>query len=653
MFIADVVPIKRIPRGIPQTLSYFTPQRIEPGVLVTAKIRNTKTPAIIIACEDAKSRKIEIKKSSFELKPISGIITEHPLLTKKQLDLAVWTSNYYIEPLSFIFKSFTPSVPKKIKESPAKKAAKIARGNFIKTKPLLIKSDSLLDSLKEIESRIKTALDNEQQILILAPEINIGDQAAEILKNNPDFQNILDLTKKSAKVPAWKNYNEVKSGKSEIIIGTRKSAFLPFCNLGLIIILQENSSSHKQWEGHPLYDARDIAEKLAEIFNANLILESQTPSAVSFHKAQSGIFDIQDIGNKEKTFYAKIIDMKEEQNRKNYSLFSESLSNNLSKTIKEKGRAILFVNRKGGANFIVCKSCGAVSKCPNCDIPMIYYPLKKSFRETQIQNRLICNHCQYTASPPKICSKCRGVEIKYLGLGTQKIEELLKQKFPALNILRFDSDIATTDADKKNILTQFEEKKPSVLIATQQIVNAAKLPDISFVGIISFDSMIAIPDFRSPERIFSILQQLAEKCKNILIQTYNPENQTIKSLVKLDYAQFIKKELEDREALFYPPFSKIIKLKYKNPELAQSQKESERLAAFLRRKLNNLIVKKELKISGPVPAFIFKEKGIYNWHIIIKTKNTIDNGKEDAIKRYLEKAIPQAWEIDVNPESLL
>lgn len=658
MFIVNVVPLKRIPRGIPQILSYFSSKEIKKGVLAMIKIRDKETPAIVLSCEDARNRRIEIKRKDFEMKPINKIISSAPILTANQIRLGLWMAKYYFEPLTFIFKAIAPKLLKKItKELIAElenfsdtRAAKISPA----PKPLLLESSDIKNSLGFIKIDIERMLAENRQTLILAPEINLAEKISALIINNFPNEEIINLSDKSAGNKFWRQYLKIKNNQAKIIVAARSGSLAPFSNLGLIIITDESSASHKQWEGHPLYDARDIAEKLAEFFSAKIIRESEIPSIVSCYKAQNGLYDFKLLAPKNSAvILPKIIDMRQEQRKGNFSALSETFTNKITRIIKEKKRAIFFLNRRGAANFIVCKSCGDIAKCPICQIPMIYYPKIKILSGSGAvkYERLICNHCNFSYQPQSTCAKCKGVEIKYMGLGTQKIENLLKKDFPHLNVLRFDSDNIKNNKDKKRILDSFTNKTPAALIATQQIFSASALPEVSFVGIISLDAMLAIPDFRINERVFANVAKFIAIGDELGIQSHNPENPAIKFLANMDHGALYQKEIEDRQLLFYPPFSKIIKFNYRHSAPQNAKREALSFSQLLQNILSEEIAKKEVKLLGPAPRFIFQEKGFYNRHIILKIKDEINITAH--VKNKIEKIIPRNWEIDVNPENLL
>lgn len=655
MFIIDVIPLIRLPKHLPQIFSFFSLKEIQKGVVVIIKIRNKETPALAINCENARNRRIEIKRKDFEMKPIAKIISSIPVLTANQIQLGFWMAEYYLEPISFVFQTIAPKSLKKITKTITLETGEIFDISLIKKmilpKPLFLQSENIDKAISYLKPEITNAIFQNRQVLVIAPETIMIKKIFNLIALDFPNEEIHDLNEKQNSEKTWKKYSRIKNNQIKIIIGTRSGVFAPFANLGLIIIIDENNTTHKQWAGHPLYDARDIAEKLSKIFDAKIIKEGETLSIVSQYKVMTEKYDYKLLTSKNSTKLPKIIDMRLEQRKGNFSPLSEFFVVKIQEIIKNKKKAIFFINRRGAANFIICKNCGDLALCPICKIPLIYYPEIKSFDNKTIFERLICNHCNFSCQPQNICAKCHGVQIKYTGLGTQKIERQLKRDFPHLHIFRLDSDIAKNNKTKKQILDSFSKTTPSVLVATQQVFSLESISNISFIGVISLDAMLAIPDYQSSERIYFIIKKLIAISDDLAIQTYDPANSFLKFLVNMDYNALYKQEIEDRQLFFYPPFSKIIKFNYRH--LIPQKAKSEALIFFksLQSALNEEILKKEIKLLGPAPRFIFQEKGFYNWHIILKIKD--QNEILSQVKNKIKTIIPKNWETDVNPDHLL
>lgn len=657
MYIVKVVPVKRIPRGIPQILSYFSSKKMESGFLVMIKIRNKDILAIVLSCDDARNKRIEIKKSDFELKPIVKTILPQPIFTREQLNLIFWISEYFIEPISYIIRSAVPRIPARV-EIQNKRPADEEIVKHKRNKPLLVISPDTSHTLSHIINKIKQVLERGEQVFILAAEIEAANKISNLIKDFFYDSEVLTINRKSSIKKTWMEYVSIGSGKVRIIIGTRTAVFLPFFKLGLVIITDEHSDSHKQWEGHPLYDARDIAVKMSEMYDADLLLESCSPTVSSYWKAKNNFYDMIDLSEKKGKTDIEIVSMKDEQKKGNYGVYSDYFIDKLKKIITSKKKALLFLNRKGAANFIICKTCGNIAKCPICQIPLVLYSNNDSI-DPKKKNKMICNHCGFSAELPKLCSKCKGSEIKYYGLGTQKAENELKKFFPSANIIRVDTDSLENMDIQRDLLKSFLLQDHGIIIGTQQIFSTKQIPDLAFVGVISMDAMLAIPDYRTDEKAFTTVLKLHNMCNDMAIQTYNPDQPLIKSFKSLDYGKFAEKEFANRKMLFYPPFSTIIKLSLKSADFEKGQREMQIISDELNKKLKNYINNKCIKMSKPVPAFLFHEKGIYNWHIILKIKNEeiIESPRNEKlflnISSLLSGTIPRNWNIDVNPQSLL
>ncbi len=561
MYIINVIPLIKIPFPNPQVLSYFFSKKLFKGSLVRISIRKKQINAIVLSSENLEKRKIEIKKSAvFKLRPIEKIISEKPILTKKQLKLLLWFSKYYFSPLGTTTRLF------------------ISRKLIMAKKPL---NNYPMPAINKIR-------------LILTPE-------------------------------------------------TKKLVFAPFNNLKSIIIENEDSSKYISWGRRPYYDTRKIAVQLARIFKAKITLKSKLPSTETRYWARKKKYKLIIQNLKSRIQNSEIIDMREEIKSGNFSIISQELQ----KKLRESRKSVLFISRRGTATFILCRDCGHVIKCPDCDAPLVLH---------RISNKLICHHCGKEEKPPAFCPNCKGYRIKYFGAGTQKVEVEIKKLFPKIEIFRLDSDIVKTPEQQQEIIKKFniaagkaDKLKKSILIGTQMLIEKNIKP-VNLVGIISIDAILNLPDYRSSERIFKILNQLQLiSKKEFIVQTYNPENFAIRSAVDNKLKCFYNKEIENRKVLEYPPFSQIIKLSFEH----KNQKKVEDEVKILFEKLKQQAKNFQLSISnfqllGPVPAFIPRVKGKYRWNIIIKSK-----AKNLKSRNKFLIIVPSTWSIEVDPKSLL
>lgn len=660
MYILYIIPIKKIPRPNPQILTYFSPQNVEQGGLVLITLRKNKILGIVAKCESAEKYKISIKQAGYQLKKVDKIVKKEPFLGEIQLKFILWLANYYFASMGQTIKLFIPSAllkGKKIETAPVKRRRYRAIPAK-KIKPILFVAEQRLN---HYINQINLALKNKKQILFLAPNlarlkiydkylVDAGIKTTQIHANlSPREQ-----------FEKWKN---IGTGKPLVALGARSALFYPFNDLGLIIVDEEQNHEYKSWDQSPYYNARDAALKLAELAGAKIILGTPIPDVESYWNAKQKKYQLR-IDDKKENWQTKIIDMKEEIKRGNSSAIGKELRKTIEETIAQKGKIILLINRRGASTFILCRDCGYVAKCSECEAPLVYH---------LDSNALLCHHCVKKLTPPNLCPKCKSWRIKYLGGGTQKIIHEIKNLFPGASALRLDSDIAKKLSEQEKIWNDFIAKDNQILVATQLVLKFLIAPiaqypmtNIQTTGIVNIDISLNMPDFRSGEKLFQIISKIRQFASPpyFLIQTYHPENSTIKYAAKNDFESFYKEEIKNRKMFSYPPFSKIIKLTYrhKNPKKAEEE------AKILYAKLNQFLITNKpcpkpsdsdqnqeiITLLGPVPAFVPKIKNHYIWHIIIKLKNSIPSevgGQKSKIS--LLNMAGSGWKIDVDPENLL
>lgn len=670
MFIVDVIPLIKIPLQFPQTLTYFYKEKLPTGSLVLIPIFKGETRAIVQKCWRLEEKKLEIKKKDFQLKGIAKILSLEPIISKKQLTLAQWIYEYYLASFGMVLRLFLPSAIIKRKKLPqissiAKQAEQEAVSNMAKKKlnqPLVVWGKERASAyLKEINQTIK----NKKQVIILVPETQDAEEIISKLNldktagsSKPSIAVIGSELKAPKKLQEWQ---KIRTGQVDIIIGTRSAIFAPCPDLGLIIIDKEESSNYKSWDQHPRYDAKTIALKLAESNNIKLILGTELPSVESYHWLKQEKYKIQKLlkPDSPQEREIQIIDMKEEIKKGNYSIFSDTLQDALKENLKKGKQAILFINRRGLATSVFCRDCGYVIKCNKCAAPMAYHKIgQKTWQKNKKAGKefLLCHHCGSAMDSPAACPGCGGWRIKYSGTGTQKVVEELKKLADSkwqnlatkIKIARIDSDTTPKPEDQKKILIDFKNKKFDILVGTQLLLKYKTLinnkkdkqqkPDIA--GVIFIDSILNLPEYRAEERVFQILQRLQGLAKKTLIQTYRQESPVFNFLQKNDIRDFLENELKNRKAFFYPPFSQIIKLTYSSKNPVKAKKEASELAA----ELSSL----KYKLLGPAPGFISKVKDEYVWNLLLKIK-TCDSETTSQLMELVSKD----WTVDVDPESLL
>ena len=632
MKILKIISGTKIPLNQPQLLTYFSKENIELGGLVSVKLRNRKVMGVVFETEDLRQTKMNLRKSNFKLKNIEKVLDPNEIIDEKLRELVLWASLYYWESVGIILKSILTNIPLKElnkKENIYENGKKNEKG---KEKSGSIKKE-FYSNLSD-EQRYKTLVDlikKEGQILDLYPEIIKLEEAYEKLPESLKKKTLIfhsEIKKSQLK----KNWLRILSGESVIIFSTRQGVFLPFKNLKLIIVNDENSLSYKSWDQHPKYNAKHVALKLSDLHKAKIIFIDKVLSFESYLNVKDEKYFSKTELFKEKTAKIEIVDMIKlmEQGNK-FSYFSPVLLEKIKSILNKNGTVLLFQNRRGLATYIYCKDCGYFYECPDCKSSLVYY------RDT---NKLICRLCNHQENPPGGCRKCHGHLVKYSGHGTQRIFKEITNLFPETSIHLLDLNSAPTNVEKQKIIENFtKEKKGKILIATSIIFGVQEI-EFDLISILNFDLLVNFPDFSTGERVIRLVRKLAIASKELTIQTYNPEDSVLEMLRSGQYEELYKKELNLRKALSYPPYWQIISLKYHHKDEIKAEKESKKL-------YDQLILQNKspegIKILGPMNSLKPKIKGFYYRSIILKVKRS--HLKE---RNRLFAIIPDSWDIDVD-----
>ena len=458
-------------------------------------------------------------------------------------------------------------------------------------------------------SVIEEALNKGKEAIMLVPEISLTPQV--VGKFISRFGNIISvLHSRLSDTERYDEYRKITSGESKIVIGTRSAIFVPFNNIGVIIIDEEHTSSYKQ-ENNPRYNAKDIAILRGRYHKCPVVLGSATPSLESFARAGNKIYKLLVLSKRPSTSVLpgiQIIDMKEEVKRGEF-LLSELLKRKINEKLERNEQIILLLNRRGYSSIISCKECGYTEKCPKCDITYTYH---------KTSNNLKCHYCGTSKPLIDKCPKCGSTNIKDYGLGTEKLEEELNKKFEA-RVVRMDVDTTSKKGEHQKIIDDFGEHKYDILIGTQMIAKGLDFPLVTLVGVISVDSSLMAPDFRASENTFQLLSQVAgragrsENRGEVIIQTYNPDHYSIRLAKEHNYLAFYKEEMGIRKMLKYPPYYYLTLVNISSKEYELGFKESNKIGSYLRNKLSGNTI-----ILGPSMASIFKVNNVYHYQIIIK-----------------------------------
>jgi primosomal protein N' (replication factor Y) len=481
---------------------------------------------------------------------------------------------------------------------------------------------------------------NGQHVIVLVPEIALTGQLVSSFKYYFK-QDIIVLHSRLSISERNDAIRRIKQNEIGIVIGARSALFTPIDHIGLIILDEEQDASYKQDES-PRYHTRDVAQALAKIHKAILVLGSATPSVETFARAQSQEYTMltltKRIGNiplPEVT----TVDMRAELKQGNRNIISRALKKLIEETILKKEQVIIMLNRRGFSTFVMCRSCGYVIVCKDCTLPLVYHQ----------NGKLQCHHCDSSDVVPDVCPKCGSRYIKYFGTGTERLEHELQILVPTARIIRMDRDTTTKKFAHAEILTQFKQGLYDILLGTQMVAKGHDIPNVTAVGIISADSSLNVPDFRSAERCFALITQTAGRAGRgdipgkVIIQTYNPEHYAVNCGMQQDYLAFYKNEIVFRKQLFYPPYSNLIKMTVQN---ADEQKALAEATAFVTLFRSSFTDVHSSQIIGPATAMISNLRGLYRINILIKT-NQPSTVKKFMIEQDLH--IKNNIMIDINP----
>ena len=490
-------------------------------------------------------------------------------------------------------------------------------------------------------SIIEEALKKNKTAIMLVPEISLTPQI--VGKFISRFGSVIAvLHSKLSDTERYDEYRKITNSEAKIVIGTRSAIFVPFSNIGVIIIDEEHTSSYKQ-ENHPRYNAKDIAKWRSQYHKCPVVMGSATPSLESFARAGNKVYKLLTLTNRVGTSTlpsVQIIDMKDEVKKGNFIL-SSTLKNKIKEKLNKKEQIILLLNRRGYSGIISCKECGHTEKCPKCDIAYTYH---------KTSNNLKCHYCGTSKPYISKCSNCGSTNIKDYGLGTEKLEEELHKLYDA-KIIRMDVDTTSKKGSHQKIIDDFGEHKYDILIGTQMIAKGLDFPLVTLVGVVSADASLISPDFRASENTFQLLSQVSgragrsENKGEVIIQTYNPNHHSIILSAKHDYLSFYKEEMKMRKILKYSPYYYMILIGISTKDYNLGFKEANKISNYLHTTLD-----KETIILGPTMANMFKINNVYHYQIIIKYRT--DDKLLDSL-RFIDNMYKQnnkiEVEVDFNP----
>jgi primosomal protein N' (replication factor Y) len=466
---------------------------------------------------------------------------------------------------------------------------------------------------------IKKVLENGKNVLFLAPEIALASVLTKRLAKRFGTEKTAIWHSSISEGEKFDVWQKIKNNEIRILAGARSAVFAPLKNIGLIIIDEEHESAYKQSMPSPRYDARKVAQKLAELNNCPVLMGSATPDINTYYYAKNSnnLLEMKKRYNDYPMAKVRVVDMREEKFRANNGIFSRALVSAIENNLRDKKQTILLMNRRGFSTYTQCLACGEVVECPKCAIPLIFHSQTQTLK---------CHYCEHEQPMPTNCPKCNSETLRNCGTGVQKVELIAQKLFPDANIVRLDSDALAKKNQHIQILEDFSKGKIDILIGTQMLAKGLDNPNVTLVGVVNADNGFNLPDFRSCERGFQLLTQVAgragrgENLGEVYFQTYNPEFFGLETAKEQDYASFYQTEIQSREDFDYPPFSKIIRIILSSKNQFRAERSAQEIAMRLNDVVDKHQISEPLAVLGPCPCVIERLQEWYRFQILVKNK---------------------------------
>jgi primosomal protein N' (replication factor Y) len=627
MIVLDVA----VPVPLNKTFHYLPLECVNPESIVGKRVKIPFGKRILIGYVVA-CLYIE-EDSSLKLKQVMEVIDDDVLINSETIELADYISKNYICSLGEAYSSIIPvsmRAPKKISKKTKdvfelsykkhilnahqRNAVSAINASLDKNSysVFLVHGVTASGKTEVYINAIEHALNQDKNAIMLIPEISLTPQFVDIMTRR--FGSKIGVWHSGiTNVEKYKLFHKAKADKIKIMLGARSAIFAPFKKLGVIIIDEEHEHTYKQ-EQKPSYDAREIAKWRGKYHNAVVIFGSATPSLETYRDAQENkicLIELSERVDKKELPKVKIISLKERLFKT--SLLLPETVDSISKALARKEQIIVFLNRRGYSPAIMCRKCSTVYQCPKCSISMVFH---------RNPDLVKCHYCGETKQLPLTCPVCKGREVTVFGTGTQKVEDELKKLFKNAKIFRLDADTASTKEIYANVYNGVKNEEYDILLGTQMIAKGFDFPRVSLVCVIDADTSLYLPGFKSVERTFQLITQVAGRSGrgdikgSVIIQTNNPTHYAIEHAKNHDFVSFYNIEIEQRKKMFYPPYCDVAKIVVRNKNEQKVDKDSENLFTFL--KVSNESYEMGLKLLGPVPAYIAKLNDTYRRHVIIK-----------------------------------
>ncbi len=629
-----------------EALTYSSDHQLGAGQLVRVSLRERSVLGIVLRA---------VSKPSFDVKPLAAI-APLPALPVQSLQLLTWMCAYYPAALGAVVRQFVPPTevfPKATPVSPSsttifqpKTAPPVTpeqqQALTTITGPGTFLLHGITGSGKSrvyVELAVRS-LSAGKSALILTPEIGLTAQLTKTFRDSFGGQNVYVLHSRQTAAERRTIWYELLARTTPaIVIGPRSALFSPLRNLGLIVLDESHDNAYKN-ESAPHYQASRVAAKLASLHGATLVLGSATPSIEDYYLAglkNRPIVAMQNLAKQTtETLAITMVDMRESQAFSRNRLVSNALLEHISSALTRGEQSLLYLNRRGTANVVLCNQCGWQSLCPNCDLSLTYHG---------DEHQLRCHVCGFTSGLPTSCPECANTDILFKSVGTKAIVDALSKLFPAARIQRFDTDAKKTERLEEHVVA-LQSGSADIIVGTQMVGKGLDLPKLSVVGIINADSSLLIPDYTASEQTYQLISQVVgrvgrgHRAGSVIVQTYDPKNATLQAAVNRNWQQFYETELHERKQYRFPPFTYLLKLRALRASSASAQKAATAFAAALAKDFPSVT------IDGPAPSFHPRVDSKYSWQLLIKSSSR--QTLIDIIAR-----LPSGWSYDIDPVNLL
>lgn len=569
--------------------------------------------------------------------------------------------------------SFDPAIPPKLTSAQALAWQSIKTGidNQESSKPFLLHGVTGSGKTEIYLRAVEETLKQGKQAIVLVPEISLTPQTIQRFLSR--FPGRVGLThSRLSDGERYDTWRRASRNQLSVIVGPRSALFTPLPNVGLIVLDESHDQSYNQNFRLPYYNGRDVAEEYAKLLGATCIFGTATPDSESYWKSIRGDYQLIELPERiiahQETIKAyqkrfgkikdyspqteqavesnlpkiEVVDMREELKQGRSGIFSAALKDAIQDVLDNDQQAILFINRRGTATYVFCRTCGHTKQCPRCERNLTYHTNSN-------ENKLVCHHCGHKEPMPTTCPNCNSDQIRQYGVGTEKVEREVKNLFPDARTLRWDYDTTRHKGDHDIITNHFINHRADILIGTQMLAKGLDLPLVTLVGVVSADVGLNLPDFRAEERVFQTLSQVAGRAGRsplggkVIMQTFQPENRAIQYASTHDYKGFMQSELGLRKKIGYPPYTKFIRLLYKSQVPGKSEIEAKKTASQLRTWIREE-AQGTIDMVGPVPAFYSRLEDRFRWQILLRGNDPV---------AFLRGKKLDGWRIEIDPQTLL